>query len=82
MLCGRFCIVTDVAGNTELVEDNVNGFVALAPKSECLDDAMERAWQLKESWREIGQVASISVRKVIPRDPIDQFVSELKLLLE
>ena len=82
MLCGRLCIVTDVAGNTELVKDNVNGFVAIAPKAECLDDAMERAWQLRESWREIGQAASVSVRKVIPRDPIDKFVSEVKLLLE
>ncbi|WP_250123706.1 glycosyltransferase family 4 protein [Chroococcidiopsis sp. CCMEE 29] len=82
MLCGRFCIVTDVAGNTELVEDNVNGFVAIAPKAECLDDAMERAWQRRNSWREIGQAASMSVRKVIPRAPIDEFVSELKLLLD
>jgi glycosyltransferase involved in cell wall biosynthesis len=82
MLCGRLCIVTNVAGNTELVEDNVNGFVAIAPKAECLDDAMERAWQRRKSWREIGQAASVSVRKVIPHDPIDKFVSELKLLLE
>jgi glycosyltransferase involved in cell wall biosynthesis len=82
MLCGRFCIVTDVAGNTELVEDNINGFVAIAPKAECLDDAMERAWQLRKSWREIGQAASVSVRKFIPRDPIDKFVNEVKLLLE
>jgi glycosyltransferase involved in cell wall biosynthesis len=82
MLCGRLCIVTDVAGNTELVKDNVNGFVAIAPKAECLDDAMERAWQRRKSWREIGQSAFVSVRKLIPRDPIDKFVSELKLLLE
>lgn len=82
MLCGRFCIVTDVAGNTELVKDNVNGFVAMAPKAECLDEAMERAWQRRESWCEIGQAASVSVRKVIHRDPIDKFVSEVKLLLK
>ncbi|WP_017317160.1 glycosyltransferase family 4 protein [Mastigocladopsis repens] len=82
MLCGRFCIVTDVAGNTELVEDNINGFVAIAPKAECLDEAMERAWQRRESWREIAKEAYVSVRKVIPRDPIDEFVSEIKLLVE
>ena len=27
MLCGRACIVTNVAGNAELIEDNVTGFV-------------------------------------------------------
>ncbi|MDF5730424.1 MAG: glycosyltransferase [Rhizonema sp. PD38] len=82
MLCGRFCIVTDVGGNTELVEDNINGFVAMAPQAECLDDAMERAWQRRESWYEIGKEAYVSVREVIPQDPIDKFVSEIKLLLE
>ncbi|MBW4431529.1 MAG: glycosyltransferase family 4 protein [Pelatocladus maniniholoensis HA4357-MV3] len=82
MLCGRFCIVTDVAGNTELIEDNINGFVAMAPKTECLDEAMERAWQRRESWREIGKEAYVSVRKLIPRDPIHRFMSEIKLLLK
>ncbi len=82
MLCGRFCIVTDVAGNAELIEDNINGFVAMAPKAECLDNAMERAWQRRESWYEIGKEAYVSVRKVIPRDAIDKFMSEIKLLLE
>lgn len=82
MLCGRFCIVTDVAGNTELIEDNINGFVAKAPKAEYLDDAMERAWQRRESWYEIGKEAYVSVRKVIPSDPIDKFVNEIKLLVE
>lgn len=32
MLCGRPCIVTDVAGNTEVVEDGVTGFVACDAK--------------------------------------------------
>jgi len=82
MLCGRFCIVTDIAGNTELVEDNINGFVARAPIAEFLDEAMERAWQRRESWRDMGKEAYVSVRKEIPRDPIDKFVSEIKLLLK
>ncbi|OUL31379.1 glycosyltransferase family 4 protein [Nostoc sp. 106C] len=82
MLCGRLCIVTDVAGNTELIKDNINGFVAIAPKEECLDEAMERAWQKRELWYEMGKEAYVSVRKIIPRDPINEFVSEIKLLLE
>lgn len=81
MLCGRVCIVTDVAGNTELLEDNISGFVAKAPIVELLDEAMERAWQNREYWYDIGQVAAKEVRKVIPRDPIGVFVDELKFLL-
>ncbi len=81
MLCGRFCIVTDVAGNTELIKDNINGFVAKAPIAECLDDAMERAWRRRDLWHEIAKEAYESVRKIIPPDPIDKFVEEIKLLL-
>lgn len=82
MLCARPCIVTDVAGNAELIEDGVSGFIAVAPKVECLDDALERAWQKRYSWYEIGQTAAINVRKLIPRDPVGVFVNELKALLK
>ncbi|GFE68208.1 glycosyltransferase family 4 protein [Chroococcus sp. FPU101] len=82
MLCARPCIVTDVGGNSELIEDGVSGFIAIAPKVECLDDTLERAWQQRHSWDEIGQNAAIRVRKLIPRDPIEVFTNELKSLIE
>lgn len=82
MLCGRTCIVTDVAGNTELVDDNVNGFVAKAPTAEFLDEALERAWQQRESWYELGKAAAHKVRQVIPPDPIAVFVQDLEALLK
>ncbi|MBD1845980.1 glycosyltransferase family 4 protein [Cyanobacteria bacterium FACHB-63] len=82
MLCGRTCIVTDVAGNTELVDDNVNGFVAKAPTPEFLDDALERAWQQRDSWYEMGKAAAQKVRKIIPPDPIAVFAEELESLLK
>lgn len=81
MLCGRTCIVTNVAGNTELVDDDINGFVAKAPTSEFLDEALERAWQRRESWYEMGKVAAQKVREVIPSDPIAVFATELEALL-
>jgi glycosyltransferase involved in cell wall biosynthesis len=78
MLCGRTCIVTDVAGNTELVDNNVNGFVAKAPTPELLDEALERAWQQRESWYEMGKAGSEKVRQVIPPDPIAVFAQKLE----
>lgn len=81
MLCGRMCIVTDVAGNTELVEDEVNGFVAKAPTPELLDEALERAWEARESWYELGKVASEKVRRVISPDPIEDFSQEIEQIL-
>lgn len=81
MLCSRFCIVTDVAGNADLIEDNINGFVAAAPQPELLDDAMERAWNRRDEWEKIGRVAGETVRNTISSDPIGNFVKDLSTLL-
>ena len=48
---------------------------------ECIDDALERAWQQRDALREIGQSAGVKIRQIIPRDPIAVFVDELKVLL-
>jgi glycosyltransferase involved in cell wall biosynthesis len=77
MLCGRPCIVTDVGGNTELIEDNVSGFVACAPNKECVDEAMERAWARRREWQIIGEAAARRVRAVVPPDPVADFIKEL-----
>jgi len=82
MLCARLCIVPDVAGNTELIEDNVSGFVADAPQIKCLDEALERAWQQRSRWYEMGQAAAANARKLIPKDPIGEFVSILENALK
>ncbi len=81
MLCGRLCIVTDVAGNKELLEDNVTGFIATAPHAACLDEAMERAWARREDWQAMGQAAAISVREQVPPDPIEAFVEKILPLI-
>jgi len=81
MLCGRPCIVTDVSGNKELLEDNVTGFVAVAPTVCALDEAMERAWERRGEWREIGERAAKSVRRDVPPDPGKVFADELLTLI-
>jgi len=77
MLCGRPVIVTDVAGNAELVDDGVTGFVALAPTVGLLDAAMERAWAQRLEWRKIGELAARRVRHAIPADPAIIFAERL-----
>jgi glycosyltransferase involved in cell wall biosynthesis len=77
MLCGRPCIVTDVAGNAELLEDNVSGFVAAAPTIAAVDEVMERAWQRRDELPAIGAGAAEAVRKRVPRDPAEVFARML-----
>lgn len=69
MLCGRPVIVTNVAGNAEIAEDGLSGFVAAAPKTEYLDETMERAWARRSEWPAMGIRAAERARQLFPEDP-------------
>jgi len=77
MLCGRMAIVTDVAGNAEVVTDGVDGFVAGAPVVESLASAMERAWNQRGDWRSMGAAAGVNIRRLVPREPARVFADRL-----
>lgn len=77
MLCKRFAIVTNVSGNKELIEDNQTGFLAAAPRPEYVDEAMERAWQNRESWGIIGDKARKELIKHLPEKPAVVFANKL-----
>ncbi len=81
MLCGRMCIVSDVAGNAELVEDGVSGFMASAPTVDLVERAMERAWERRSEWRAMGQAAGARARLLVPPDPAGAFADDLVGLL-
>lgn len=77
MLCGRTCVVTDVAGHRELVRDGINGFLAKAPTVELLDAAMNRLWDSREHLRGMGHIAAQDVRRWVSPDPVEDFIREL-----
>ncbi|MCC2625496.1 MAG: hypothetical protein K0R14_1369 [Burkholderiales bacterium] len=78
LLCGRMPILTDVGGHKEIIQDNISGFVAKAPTAELLDEALERAWQKRNDWQNIGQSARTAILKFMPEDPVADFVQKLK----
>lgn len=82
MLSARVPIVTDVGGNAELVRDGINGFLAAVPTESALDDALERAWQARARWREMGERAARDARDTVPPDPADEFAGRLIELAE
>ena len=81
MLCGRFGIVTDEGGSSEVVEDGRTGFIASAAKPDELDNAMERAWAVREDWESIGNVAGMAIRTMVPLDPAASFTAKLHSLV-
>lgn len=81
MLCKRFAIITDVSGNKELIQDNQTGFIAAAPRLEYIDEAMERAWKVRENWESIGELARQELIKNIPENPALVFANKLSAIL-
>jgi glycosyltransferase involved in cell wall biosynthesis len=77
MLCARPVIVTDVAGNTELVADETTGFVAEAATVRHLHRAMERAWERRSDLESMGKAAARCIRELIPKDPAGEFARRL-----
>jgi len=82
MLCGRPCVVTDVAGNAELLEDNVSGFIAAGSTVKCVAEALKRAWQQREQWPQMGQAAAKAIRANFPSNPAAEFTEQLLKLVE
>jgi len=80
-LCARISIVTDVAGNTEVVQDNFTGFIAKAPNAQLLDEAMERAWSRKDEWENMGSLALQNIKRHVSENPAAEFANELISLL-
>jgi glycosyltransferase involved in cell wall biosynthesis len=82
MMCGRFGIVTNEGGTSEVVEEGRTGFIANAAKVDELDHAMERAWAMRENWESIGKAAGRAVRTMVPRDPVASFTAKLLELVD
>jgi glycosyltransferase involved in cell wall biosynthesis len=56
-ICDRAALVTRVDGNPEWVEEGRTGFLAEAPTVYHLRLALERAWENRHRWREMGEAA-------------------------
>jgi len=81
MLCKRLVIVTNVSGNSELVKDNRTGFIAAAPRPVYVDEALERAWNQRTNWEEIGLNARQEMTNQIPENPAQFFAGKLQYIL-
>jgi glycosyltransferase involved in cell wall biosynthesis len=78
----RGAIVTNVGGAAEIVEDNVSGFIAQNPTVADIDDALERAWNRKEEWEQIGIKAGDTLRSIWPGNPIEYFDTKIIEIIE
>lgn len=54
MMCARVCVVTDVGGNSEWIKDGETGFIAPAATVKILRQTLEKAWNGKDRWEQMG----------------------------
>jgi glycosyltransferase involved in cell wall biosynthesis len=78
MLCARPIVATDVAGNAEVIEDGVTGFLADAPTVESVATALEKFWTRRGDAEQIGQAGARMIRRLLPSDPVRTFSNKLK----
>ncbi len=81
MNCGRMAIVTNVGGAAELIEDGKNGFIAESANVRALENALERAWENRERWDDMGKNAYETIRSKYPDNAVKYFNDQLLSLL-
>lgn len=81
MLCGRLVVVADAGGTAEVLRDGEHGFLARSACISEIDAALERAWQRRDEWQDIGVAAADHVRSLFPADPCSTFADHLESTL-
>ena len=57
MLCGRIVVATDVGGNTEWIDSDINGFISEYATEKSFNKAIQQAFHRIDDWTEIGKLA-------------------------
>lgn len=65
MFCGRAAVATAVGAIPDWITDGHSGFLAAGPDPRQLDDALERAWQARAQWPEMGGAAHAAIRTAV-----------------
>jgi glycosyltransferase involved in cell wall biosynthesis len=81
MWCYRGAVVTNVGGANELIIEGETGFMANYPTIEDVDKTLEKAWEMRDQWQQIGYDAGRKIREIYKEHPITTFAKELKSLL-
>jgi L-malate glycosyltransferase len=69
MICGRPSVVTNVGGISEWIEEEKSGFLARSATTTSIEDTLEKAWQHKERWKEMGLYAHKKAMQLYDPNP-------------
>ena len=66
MNMGRLCIVSNVGDMALWIEDGKQGYVVAKATESLIDEVLEKAWQERESWAEMGEKAFAKFQEKYP----------------
>jgi glycosyltransferase involved in cell wall biosynthesis len=69
MVCGRPSVVTDEGGNAEWLTEGVTGFIAGSATEKLFGEALEKAWQHRDQWQQMGAKAHADALQKLDRSP-------------
>jgi len=78
MICGRIAVASDVAGNAELIDHGINGFIAPAFFLKPFEETLEAAWSSKEAWEHMGIAAHEKMLNQLDLQPEETLLNYLK----
>jgi glycosyltransferase involved in cell wall biosynthesis len=73
-------VITTVAGGSAEWVNPDCGFITY-PMAQLLDETLEKAWQQREQWQQMGENAFALFSSQYPKDAIEQFVSTIQTIL-
>lgn len=79
---GRATIATRVGGASEQIIDGKTGYLINEVSSESILQTLNKAWETRGKWEEMGIEARVEYLQTIHTDPVDDFASKLKFYSE
>ena len=78
LLSARMCIATDIGGHAEVIRDNVSGYIVPNPSVEELAETLERAYENRHAWEQMGLVGRQDILDFLPEHPVRDFIEKLE----
>jgi glycosyltransferase involved in cell wall biosynthesis len=79
MALSRPVIVSNVGDMPVWVKENINGFISKDASIESIDAAMEKAWNHRDSWPEMGKNSFEIFKEKFPVDTEAYFLKQIGL---
>jgi glycosyltransferase involved in cell wall biosynthesis len=78
MACGRVAVIANCGNAREYVEEGVDGFLAAFATPEVFADALERAWERRHEWKNMGILAHLRIARQCDFDPSKDLIELLE----